>query len=173
MALRAGYYGLKNTVKKKLEKLAADTAGMKIIKTIGNGLKLTSAGTLSADIDTDTMEFKSGKLASKATALDYLTTEQNTGVKWVDGKDIYRKSYSVKSNIPDSGAAFDTISDLDELIDAEGSVVIAGNIIYMAFRATASHCFPQLVGGTQLSLSYSGSLTAFNLTIYYTKKTEE
>ena len=46
MALRAGYYGLKNTVKKKLEKLAADTSGMKIIKTIGDGLNLTNAGKL-------------------------------------------------------------------------------------------------------------------------------
>lgn len=169
MALKAGYIG----IKKSMLGLINSIASAKIIKSIGNGLKLTTAGALSVNIDSDTMEFKSGKLASKATALDYLTTEQNTGVKWVDGKDIYRKSYSVKSNIPDSGAAFDTITDLDELIDAEGSVVIGGNIIYMAFRATASHCFPQLVGGTQLSLSYSGSLTAFNLTLYYTKKTEE
>lgn len=46
MALRAGYYGLKNSVKKKLEKLAADTTGMKIIKTIGDGLNLTNAGKL-------------------------------------------------------------------------------------------------------------------------------
>ena len=46
MALRSGYYGLKNATKKALEKLAADTVGMKIIKTIGDGLNLTNAGKL-------------------------------------------------------------------------------------------------------------------------------
>ena len=46
MALRAGYYGLKGSVKKALEKLAADMVGAKIIKTIGNGLNLTTAGKL-------------------------------------------------------------------------------------------------------------------------------
>lgn len=68
MSLRAGYYGLKGTMSKVLEKLAKDTSGMKIIKSIGNGLKLSNAGALSADIDTDTMEFKGGKLAAKITS---------------------------------------------------------------------------------------------------------
>lgn len=46
MALRAGYYGLKGSVKKALETLATNASGMKIIKTIGDGLNLTSAGKL-------------------------------------------------------------------------------------------------------------------------------
>ena len=61
MALRAGYYGVKKSVLAALSNLS----GAKIIKSIGDGLKLTSAGKLSCDIDTNTMEFKSGKLASK------------------------------------------------------------------------------------------------------------
>lgn len=47
MALRSGYYGLKNATKKILEKLATDTAGMKIIKSFGDGLSLSNAGKLS------------------------------------------------------------------------------------------------------------------------------
>jgi len=61
MALRAGYYGIKKSVLAALSNLS----GAKIIKSIGDGLKLTSAGKLSCDIDTDTMEFKAGKLSAK------------------------------------------------------------------------------------------------------------
>lgn len=64
MALRAGYYGVKKSV---LDAIAG-MAGSKIIKSIGDGLKLTNAGKLSCDIDTDTMTFKSGKLSAKNTA---------------------------------------------------------------------------------------------------------
>lgn len=61
MALRAGYIGIKKSLLNTIKGLS----GAKIIKTIGNGLKLTAAGQLSADIDTDTMEFKAGKLSAK------------------------------------------------------------------------------------------------------------
>lgn len=64
MALRAGYYGVKKSV---LDAIAG-MVGSKIIKSIGDGLKLTSAGKLSCDIDTDTMAFKSGKLSVKNAA---------------------------------------------------------------------------------------------------------
>lgn len=64
MALRAGYYGVKKNLLSVINKLS----GAKVIKTIGDGLKLTSAGKLSCDIDTETMEFKNGKLAAKATS---------------------------------------------------------------------------------------------------------
>lgn len=46
MALRAGYYGFKNAIKRKLEKLAVDTEDMKIIKSFGDGFDLSDAGEL-------------------------------------------------------------------------------------------------------------------------------
>lgn len=85
MALRAGYVGIKKTMTGMIEKLSS----AKIIKTIGNGLKLTSAGTLSCDIDSNTMEFKNGKLASKGGGVVYAETEYNTGNKWLNGETIY------------------------------------------------------------------------------------
>lgn len=68
MALRAGYYGLKNSVKRTLEKLASDMAGAKVIKTVGDGLSLSDQGVLAANIDTETMEFKNHKLAAKVSS---------------------------------------------------------------------------------------------------------
>ena len=78
MALRAGYYGLKNSVKKALENLAADIADAKIIKSVGDGLSLSAQGALAANIDSDTMEFKDHKLAAKvssAAVIDDLISE--------------------------------------------------------------------------------------------------
>lgn len=63
MALRSGYYG----VKKNLLNIITKLSDNKIIKNIGNGLKLTNTGSLSVDIDTDSMKFlTNGKLASKS-----------------------------------------------------------------------------------------------------------
>lgn len=62
MALKAGYKGVKKNVLTSLMSLL----GSKVIKSIGNGLALSDAGELATDIDTDTMEYKDGKLASKA-----------------------------------------------------------------------------------------------------------
>ncbi len=47
MALKAGYKGLKDAFKRKLDKLLIDTAGMKVIKSIGDGLDLSDEGELS------------------------------------------------------------------------------------------------------------------------------
>lgn len=89
MALRAGYYGLKNSVKRSLEKMAVDISGMKIIKTIGNGLKLTNNGSLSVDVLSDSLEFKSGKLVVK----NSLDPENfvSSGQAWINGNYIEEK----------------------------------------------------------------------------------
>lgn len=116
MALKAGYIG----VKKSMLGLINSISSAKIIKTIGNGLKLTSAGTLSADIDTDTMEFKGGKLSAKASAADFSTDETETGVKWIDGKMIYKKTHHYDTPISiynQTGGVNLQMSELDNLVD--------------------------------------------------------
>ena len=74
MALRAGYVG----VKKSMLGLINSLTNAKIIKTIGDGLKLTSAGTMSVDIDTDTLEFDNGKLTAKSKGVLYDVSEEIT-----------------------------------------------------------------------------------------------
>ena len=61
MALKAGYKGVKKSFVDKLSALLT----AKVIESIGNGLSLSEQGELAADIDTETMEFKTGKLAAK------------------------------------------------------------------------------------------------------------
>lgn len=184
MALKAGHQGIKNTLKLALEKLVADTAGMKIIKTIGDGLQLTDAGKLNVKPATDTtiggikvgdgLSIDDGVLSFDGTGVsDYSTEEVDTGVKWIDGKPIYRKTYFKDSSIPASNTSFDVISDFDKLIDYSGGVKIGSNILSISFKASASGCFPQIMSGGNVTLSYSGTITEFNLTLYYTKTVTE
>lgn len=131
MALRAGYYGLKNSVKKKLEKLAVDTSGMKIIKSFGDGLNLTQAGKLNMTAATASkiggvkvgsgLAIDDGVLSTDGTGLiDYSTTEQDTGVKWTDGKTIYRKTYNI-GDATGTKQLIDTLTNLGTVIDMYGA----------------------------------------------------
>ena len=73
MALKAVYIGVKKSMLGLINKLASS----KLIKTVGDGLTLTSAGTLKANIDTDTMEIVNHKLASKGgMTVDVLFTQE-------------------------------------------------------------------------------------------------
>lgn len=128
MALRAGYYGLKNSVKRTLEKLAKDTAGMKIIKTIGDGLNLTSAGKLNVTAATaskiggikvgEGLEIVDGVLNVTASGgLDYSLTKQDTGLKWLDGRTIYKQTFQGTCSAVDTDI---TITDCDFIINYEG-----------------------------------------------------
>lgn len=180
MALRSGYYGLKNATVKAVQKLLSDTAGAKIIKTIGNGLKLTSAGTLSCDIDTDTMEFKNGKLAAKGTGgFDYSTDEVITGQKWIDGKDIYCKVLSNQSlSIPGGGTYFDiSLTDLniDTPVDVRCIAPAEGIVIPWVTDSLNSCCG---VKYTKTAVSFRGAgsartISGVNITLFYTKSASE
>ena len=72
MALRAGYYGIKNALLKKLQGLSDAL----VIKSIGEGLDLSAAGELSN---------------TSTGGVDYSTTEQDTGLKWIDGRSVYKR----------------------------------------------------------------------------------
>lgn len=69
MALRAGYYGIKRALLRKLEALTNAV----VIKSIGEGLELSAAGELSN---------------TSTGGVDYSTTLIDTGKKWIDGKTI-------------------------------------------------------------------------------------
>lgn len=48
--------------------------------------------------------------------INYSTSEQNTGIKWIDGKDIYQKTVAI-SGFDSYGVALD-ITGIDFLVDA-------------------------------------------------------
>lgn len=183
MALRAGYYGLKNSVKKKLEKLAADMAGAKIIKSFGDGLDLTNAGKLNLTAATASklggvkvgvgLEIVNGKLNVTATgSLDYSLEEQNTGVKWIDGKDIFQKTL-VFDSLPANGTTL--ISGVNDVINAYGEQLYTGSGTARYYHFPYPDLRWELAPSTHnitLLNSTSGSTTC-KWTFFYTKYEEE
>ena len=116
MALRAGYYGIKKSVLAAISNLS----GAKVIKSIGDGLKLTSAGKLSCDIDTDTLEFKSGKLSVKGgynAELLYNNGEYSANINFTDGKNIddYDQLIVYIGGIGTDKSSFPVVLDVNSL----------------------------------------------------------
>lgn len=70
-----GRYGVTKKLLTKLKKLL-------FVTSVGNGLSIDN-----------------GVLSSSNVTHDYSTTEFNTGCKWIDGKDIYQKTFHVTSPV--------------------------------------------------------------------------
>lgn len=104
MALRAGYYGVKRNMIDFIKSLN----GAKVIKTIGDGLKLTSAGALSVDINTETMEFLNGKLSAKSTGGGLTIIEKDWAL--FDGINYIKLPFTVNADYKIS-VAFDMLED--------------------------------------------------------------
>lgn len=119
------------------------------------------------------LTINNGELSASAVGVNYSTSEQNTGIKWVDGKDVYSKTFIFPSTIIASAAnqwILTGITDatIENIIDAKllndtgsdefryypGIVTIGANdeLEFMHFR----------------NISNIGFL---GFIIYYTKKT--
>ena len=147
MALRAGYYGIKNALLKKLEGLT----NALVIKSLGEGLELSAAG----------------KLSLTSGTLNYSTTEQNTGIKWVDGSDIYVITKVFEDPITLNANTWVTIestSDVKEVI--ESTVRGLNNEQAMGY----SGVYVTSAGAVQALQTRSQNIKVSSITYYYTKK---
>ena len=173
MALRAGYYGIKNALLKKLEGLTNAV----VIKSIGEGLDLSAAGELSN---------------TSTGGLDYSTTEQDTGLKWYDGSGIFVKTIS--SDITNISTSINhEITNLDKVIDikaiAELVSASSGKSAFNAMRiaigsggSSVEPTYSNIVNsitdtaidirvGSQVVNTANYSKVTVYVTLYYTKKT--
>lgn len=121
---------------------------------------------------------KGGGGSSGGGGIDYSTAEQNTGLKWIDGKPIYQKSFTRTNQAYGGGMTFDTgVSDMDTLINDSWCIYGAINV---SKAVTAEGKYIRCVhnGGGILTIgdSYSNFNGASNrtwtLTLYYTKTTD-
>lgn len=86
--------------------------------------------------------------------IDYSTNEVNTGVKWIDGKDIYQKVFEL--DYP-SGSGYHLIdSDLLNYVDTV--VSMTGCADYRSSGQNYQYYIPYCVGGStaQFTFDYSG-----------------
>ena len=80
---------------------------------IANGATLT--------LNTNYEIVTAGGLNSLNEALIYSTSEINTGQKWIDGSDIYRKVYSIPTLPSSESNTIDTITNFNRLLYCVGS----------------------------------------------------
>ena len=115
---------------------------------------------------------------SGAGGIDYSTDEQDTGLKWIDGKKVYRKTISVGAMPNATIKNVDhNITNLDTVISASGMVYRTDDQSYytlpLVHSFAASNNISISVTGTQISLAtgYNWSTITDNgyVTILYTK----
>lgn len=115
-------------------------------------------------------------LASSSGGLDYSTTEQDTGLTWVDGKKIYQKTFH-KTNVSSGNTVLDDTLKIDSLISAEGMGVTSNGLYSLPMYKTSSTYFNVVVAPSTSFLPYApmaeltySTIPEFYVTLKYTKK---
>ena len=113
--------------------------------------------------------------------VDYSTTEQDTGRKWIDGKPIYQKTFvptapatswsGINNSVDVSGL------NIDNLINTEAQAQNINNSNHFSLNMASEPTNTIVLDSTKSNiLVYLGNVSApirvFNLTIWYTKTTD-
>lgn len=83
--------------------------------------KIPEDGVLDVDGDIYSNGEKVAKITDISAVINYSTSEQDTGVKWVDGKNVYQKSYVISVVAGSGGSVSHGISGLTRVIKWENS----------------------------------------------------
>ena len=110
--------------------------------------------------------------------MDYSTSEQDTGCKWIDGKKIYKKTISCGGGSNKNKAVNHNISNLSRTIKIEGQAYDGSVCISIPFTATGdgvSSSIQVYVSSTQIVINFGvdrSNLIEMYVTLYYTKTTD-
>ena len=102
--------------------------------------------------------------ASGGGGFDYTTTEQNLGIKWLDGNDIYRKSYILNPPVSVRYRVFTTMFTDNTIGDFKPIFAISSVDANDTFIPTSI----QKSGNSVLGY-YNGDWSISNITMWYTK----
>lgn len=125
----------------------------------------------------------SGYVSEGGGGIDYSTTEQDTGVKWVDGKPIYKISFSGTFQLSAQHTAsiilennFLNNHNVSNIIKCEGTTVnnnVYRNLVYYVGNYDCAYYVATKNDGnlTYAFLAPAGTDVTVNATFYYTKNT--
>lgn len=126
------------------------------------------------------LKFKNGVLSDEGSSgggVNYSTDEQNTGVKWIDNKDIYSKTYYVET--PTAGMVIDTLSSADSIVEIKGTLEFTdANGVYMSTRALQMYFSDSIYCAVEynktnhnlvINKSSANRFKDIYVTVYYTK----
>jgi hypothetical protein len=117
---------------------------------------------------------------SEALLPNYSTTEQKTGQKWIDGKDIYRKTFAA------SGGSYTSpifiphgISNIETVVNKNGSLYYGRtyHAISIDHAEPGNSVAYSIINADNIVLSYGSdysgvnAISKYDVTLYYTKTT--
>ena len=117
-----------------------------------------------------------------ATGIDYSTSEQNTGLKWIDGKDVYQKTYNATGlnwTAGDHWIPLELNTTDYKIINIYG-VLDTGSLILALSEKTKS--ITRIFTNSASSADYRNKINVnltdttvigYSITILYTKTTSE
>ena len=113
-------------------------------------------------------------IGAAAAAIDYSTTEQDTGIKWVDGKTIYQITYSIPSGMTQGIIADVSALTVDNLLRIEGLGADEANYTGAKWtnEATSGIANRCIFIDSNEKLQFQGNYYLNYCTIWYTKTTD-
>lgn len=111
--------------------------------------------------------------------VDYSTTEQDTGLKWIDGKPIYQKTITKNNTVYGNATQINAnVADMDKLIDHKCTLFFADAEMSPPITDNGQAIMVMHLGGGLIMLGRNGisipadSTRTWHLTLYYTKTTD-
>ena len=115
--------------------------------------------------------------------MDYSTSEQDTGCKWIDGKPIYKKTFTGTYNSPVNATTnVFTFSGVSDLVDVKGWIADSDAKVAFgtAHRAGTTLIFESAAFLVDTNVTvrsfnnteYAGSNLSYAVTLWYTKTTD-
>lgn len=112
---------------------------------------------------------------SSGGGIDYSTTEQNTGLKWVDGKPIYQRTLNPNITLTTTGQSVLTLTDIDMIVEVNPLLVKGGNQCQSPYANNDAFVTWQAVSGNLLfyitGQHYNDAVLKY-VTVLYTKTTD-
>lgn len=108
---------------------------------------------------------------------EYSTTEREAG-KWIDGKTVYRKTFTRSGALPQGNTNISIGATIDTCINFSGGLLLGNNIFPLPFVRVDPNVSPQvelrIVGSNTLRVvagdtTFDNPSVAIWVTLYYTK----
>lgn len=103
--------------------------------------------------------------------LNYSTAEQNTGLKWIDGKPIYQKTFNLTFTANQLDIDLTALS-VESVMKLEGGVYnLSGSFVPFGYESAVS-VYTSSASNIHINNIYSSERTSGHVTIWYTKTTD-
>lgn len=109
------------------------------------------------------------------TLINFSTSEQNTGLKWIDGKPIYQRTFNPNITLTTTGQSVMAMTDIDTIVEVKPLLVKGGNQCQSPYSPSDAFVTWQATSGNLLfyitGQHYNDAVLKY-VTVLYTKTTD-